>query len=236
MELVRIFLPFAGVALAPLVPVPYALLMLRRGWRPTVLAVMVGALLVGLITGLHYGWRMAVSGLVGLALGFAMRMHLRPALVVLAGSVLTSIGTYAFFFAVFFVLGVPLADFVTGMQNGFHAINSAAEWLASQLDLTALWQQVVPSLLAFEAWMMRYWLLAVYGVVLCWSIGAVMLYYMVSNKLMRFFGFEVRPFPSPRVERAIRWLVRHMQKLVRLLHYRRLRRRASAVSTTELES
>ena len=78
LELVRIFLPIAGVAFSLLVPVPFALLMLRRGLKPTLLAVVVGALLISLITGPHYGWRMGGSALVGLALGFAMRARLRP--------------------------------------------------------------------------------------------------------------------------------------------------------------
>ena len=207
LELVHIFLPLAGNVLLPLIPVPFVLLMLRRGFKATLLAVMVAGLLIGLITGLHNGWRMVVIGLVGLALGFAMRIRMRPSLVVLAGTVITSIGAYAFFWAALFVLGIPLADLLKEMQNGFYTANSSGAWLAYHLNLASLWHQLLPSILATETWIVHYWPLMIYLGLLCWSIVVVMLYYMVSNRLMRFFGFEVRPFPSPRFVRGVRKLM-----------------------------
>lgn len=224
LELVRIFLPYVGVALSPLVPVPFALLMLRRGFRATALSVMAGALLIGLMTGLHYGWRMALTGLVGLALGWAMRIRMRPALVVLIGTALTSLATYAFFFASVWVLGLPIADLVKQMQNSFHTANSVGGRLSGALGLTSLWQQVSPPLFALESWMVHYWPLVVYLLLLCWSIAAVILYYMVANRLIRWFGFEVRPFPSPRFERRVR-------KLLGLFRFLRVRRRRTLEST-----
>lgn len=224
LELVHIFLPFAGNVFLPLIPVPFVLLMLRRGFKATLLAVMVAGLLIGLITGLHNGWRMVVIGLVGLSLGFAMRVRMRPALVVLAGTVITSIGAYIFFWAALFVLGIPIADLIKEMQNAFHTINSSGEWLAHHLQLTSLWQEFLPAILATEAWIVHYWPLMIYLGLLCWSVVVVMLYYMVSNRLMRFFGFEVRPFPSPRFERGVR-------KLMGLFRWMRLRRRLQPETT-----
>jgi uncharacterized protein YybS (DUF2232 family) len=224
LELVHIFLPLAGNVFLPLIPVPFVLLMLRRGFKATLLSVLVAGLLIGLITGLHNGWRMMVIGLVGLALGFAMRVRMRPSLVVLAGTAITSIGAYAFFWAAFFVLGIPVADLLKEIQNAFHTANSAGAWLANHLRLASLWQQLLPAILAIEAWIVHYWPLMIYLGLLCWSIVVVMLYYMVSNRLMRFFGFEVRPFPSPR-------FVRGLRKLMGLFRWVRLRRRIQPETT-----
>ena len=222
LELARVFLPVVGVALAPLVPVPFALLMLRRGWRATLLAVMVATLLMGLITGLHYGWRMAASGLVGLLLGFAMRIRLRPVLVVVLGTVLTSLALYAFFFATLFALAIPVTDLIKEMQNSFQAVNSAGLWLAGQVGLASFWHDHFSAILALEAWMVHFWPLVAYLLLLCWSCAAVMLYYMVSNRLMRFLGFEVRPFPSPRFEQR----VRRVLGLRRFVRFRRRRQQS----------
>ncbi|HEU5367382.1 MAG TPA: DUF2232 domain-containing protein [Ktedonobacterales bacterium] len=208
LELVRIFLPIAGEAFSLLVPVPFVLLMLRRGLKATLLAVVVGALLIALMTGPHYGWRMGVSGLVGLALGFAMRARLRPAFVVFAGSLITSLVLYAFFWASVWLTAVPLSSLVAGGVNTIHAANSAAEFVLNHLGLGGLWQQSSPALAALEGWVIAYWPLVLYGVLLCGSIGAVVIYYLTANGLMRLFGYDVRPFPSPRVQRFARKLLR----------------------------
>lgn len=208
LELVRIYLPIAGVAFSLLVPMPFVLLTLRRGLKATLLAVVVGALLVLLMTGPHYGWRMGVSGLVGLALGFAMRARLRPAFVVCAGSLITSLALYAFFWASVWLTAVPLSSLVAGGVNSIHAANSAAEFVLSHLGLGGLWQQWSPALFALEGWVIAYWPLVLYGVLLCGSIGAVVIYYLTANGLMRLFGYDVRPFPSPRVQRFARKLLR----------------------------
>ncbi len=213
LELVYIFLPVVGVVFSLLVPAPFALLMLRRGLKPTLLAVVVGALLITLITGPHYGLRMGVSGVVGLSLGFAMRARLRPAFVVTAGSVIASVALYAFFWASVWLTAVPLSSIVAAGVNTINAANHAAAFVLDHLGLHGLWQQASPALFALEGWTIAYWPLVVYAILLCGSFGSVILYYLTANGLMRLFGFDVRPFPSPRVERFARKLLRLVGKL-----------------------
>lgn len=224
LELVRIFLPIAGAVFSLLVPVPFALLMLRRGFKPTLLAVVVGALLITLITGPHHGWRMGVSGLVGLALGFAMRVRLRPAFVVLVGGLLTSLALYAFFWASVWLTAVPLSSLVAGGVNLIHAANSTTEFVLNHLGLGGLWQQVTPALFAVEDWVVTYWPLATYGLFLCGSLGSVIVYYLTANGLMRLFGYDVPPFPSPRVERFVRRTLRLAGRLSSWLRLKGRRR------------
>jgi uncharacterized protein YybS (DUF2232 family) len=217
--LVRIFLPFAGVVFSPLVPVPFALLMLRRGFKPTLVAVVVGALLIGLITGPHYGWRMGASGLVGLLLGFAMRARLRPWFVVTVGSLGTSLVLYAVFWASIWLTAVPLSSLVEGGVNTIHAANGAAEFVLTHLGLGGLWQQMTPALFAVEGWVVTYWPVALYALVLCGALGSVIVYYLIANGLMRLFGYDVLPFPSPRVERFVRRTLRLAGRLSSRLRF-----------------
>ncbi len=224
LELVRIFLPFVGAAFALLVPAPFALLMLRRGWKPTLLAVVVSALLITLIAGPHYGANIGSSAVVGLALGFAMRARVRPAIVVVACSLISSVALYAFFWASVWLTAAPLSSIVAAGVNTIHAANGAAEFLLDHLGLGMLWQRASPALFALEGWTVAYWPLVVYAILLCGSFGAVVVYYLVTNGLMRLFGFEVRPFPSPRVERFARKLLRLANWLWGRMHFRARRR------------
>jgi uncharacterized protein YybS (DUF2232 family) len=221
LELVRIYLPIAGVAFSLLVPIPFVLLTLRRGVKATLLAVVVGALLISLMTGPHFGWRMGVSGLVGLALGFAMRARLRPAFVVVAGSLITSTLLYAFFWASIWLTAVPLSSLVAAGVNSINAANSTAAFILNHLGLGGLRQQFSPALFALEGWVIAYWPLVLYAVLLCGSIGSVVVYYLIANGLMRLFGYDVRPFPSPRVERFARKLLRLAGWLGSHLRFRR---------------
>jgi hypothetical protein len=166
-----------------------------------------------LITGPHYGSRMGVSGIVGLGLGFAMRARLRPTLVVVAGSLIASIALYAFFWASVWLTAVPLSSIVAAGVNTLNAANNVIEFLLNHLGLSGLWQQISPALFALEGWTIAYWPLVVYAILLCGSFGSVILYYLVANGLMRLFGFDVRPFPSSRVERFARRLLRLANRL-----------------------
>src|SRR5262249_27694618 len=63
LDLATIYLPLISPVIAPAVPTPFAVLMLRRGPRVTLLAVAVSAFLVTIITGPHFGWRMGLQAL-----------------------------------------------------------------------------------------------------------------------------------------------------------------------------
>ena len=61
LDLATIYLPLIGTVLAPTVPTPFAVLMLRRGPKVTLLAAAVASFLVGVLSGPHFGWRMGLE-------------------------------------------------------------------------------------------------------------------------------------------------------------------------------
>ncbi len=229
-DLVRVYLPVIGVVFAPLLPTPFALLMLRRGVRATLLAVAVAVFLMSLMVGPHYGWRIGVSGLAGLALGYVMKKRVRPALVVTVGIVFTTLFINAFFFASLWALAVPVKDLVAELQNLFHTANGAAAFVAGHVGLNGFWQRIAPPLLALEIWLTTNWPLMVVALLFCWSVATVVLHYAITNGFMRLFGFEVLPFPSRRFERLVRKLVRGARWLDR-----RMKRKSSSPSYTREE-
>jgi uncharacterized protein YybS (DUF2232 family) len=229
-DLVRVYLPVVGVVFAPLLPTPFALLVLRRGVRPTLLAVAVAVLLMTLMVGPHYGWRIGVSGLAGLALGYAMKKQMRPALIVAVGIVGTTLFVNAFFFVSLWALAVPVKDLVAELQNLFHTANGVAAFIAGHLGLNSLWQQIAPPLLALESWLTVHWTLMVFALLFCWAVATVVLHYAITNGFIRFFGFAVPPFPSPRFERLVRKLVRVARRLDQ-----RMKKKSSPHSSTREE-
>ena len=86
LDLATIYLPLISPCLRQRSPTPFAVLMLRRGPRVTLLATAVAAFLVTIITGPHYGWRMGLQALIGMLLGAAMRRGMRSPLVLAAGT------------------------------------------------------------------------------------------------------------------------------------------------------
>jgi uncharacterized protein YybS (DUF2232 family) len=214
-DLVRVYLPVVGVVFAPLLPTPFALLVLRRGVKPTLLAVAVAVLLMSLMVGPHYGWRIGISGLAGLALGSAMKKRIRPALVVTIGMVGTTLAINAFFFVSLWALAVPVKDLIAELLNLFHTANGVVAFVAGHVGLAGWWQHIVPSLLALETWLAVHWPLMAFVLLFCWAVATVVVHYAITNWFMRLFGFAVRPFPSARFERLARrvlWMARRLRR------------------------
>src|SRR5215469_16513810 len=94
LELAAIYLPIVGTVLAIAVPTPFAILMLRRGARATLLAGAVAAFLILVLSGPHFAWRMGLEALAGLVLGGAMRARIRPSIAFLGVTLLVATLTF----------------------------------------------------------------------------------------------------------------------------------------------
>src|SRR5258706_13481684 len=94
LALASIYLPLVGPFLAPAVPTPFAVLMLRRGPRVTLLAVAVAAFLLTVLTGPHFGWRIGLEAAVGIVVCRAMRRRTPPMLVWSLGTVIVATTTF----------------------------------------------------------------------------------------------------------------------------------------------
>src|SRR5258706_6901425 len=80
LALASIYLPLIGPFLAPAVPTPFAVLMLRRGPRVTLLAVAVAGVLLTVLTGPHFCWRIRLEAAVGIGFCGAVRRRTPPLL------------------------------------------------------------------------------------------------------------------------------------------------------------
>lgn len=206
LDLAAIYLPIIGMVVAPAVPTPFALLMLRRGLRVTLLAGAVAAFLVTVIAGPHFGWRMGLQALVGVLIGWIMKSRRSPWIALaLCSLLITAAGTLATL-GVIFVTGLPVKDVVEGLRNVMIAAESLAANGAQLLGLQPLWLAARPPLVALASLGLRLWPLLLFGYLLCFAVPAVALYLTVATGTARVLGNDVRLFP-PRWALRLIWLL-----------------------------
>ncbi|HKW21014.1 MAG TPA: DUF2232 domain-containing protein [Ktedonobacterales bacterium] len=223
LDLVAIYLPVIGIVVMPAVPTPFALLMLRRGLRVTLLAAAVSAFLVTVIAGPHFGWRMALQALVGAMIGWIMQRRRSPwialtlcSLFIAAAGVFATLGLIVF-------TGLPVKDIVDELRNAMDAAMSLAASGAQLVGLEQLWLTVRPPLLALETFGLQLWPLLLFGYLLCFALPMVTLYLTVATGTARVLGNDVRTFP-PRWVLQLAWLLMLPLALILSLPRRVLRR------------
>lgn len=204
LDLATIYLPLIGAVLAPTVPTPFAVLMLRRGPKVTLLAVAVASFLVGVLSGPHFGWRMGLEALVGMLMGYAMRKRWRWPLVLAAGTLIVATVTFAAALGIIFVTGLPINDIVQGLRNGLAAVAWAVATGASLVGGQAQWLSIRPFLVSVGLVALQLWPLLLYAYVAAAALPTVALYYAVANSTARILGEETVAFPPAWAMRLLR--------------------------------
>lgn len=223
LDLVAIYLPVIGIVVMPAVPTPFALLMLRRGLRVTLLAAAVSAFLLTVIAGPHFGWRMGLQALVGAMIGWIMQRRRSPWIALtLCSLFITAAGVCATLGLIVFT-GLPVKDVVDELRNAMDAALSLVASGARLVGLEQLWLTVRPPLVALETWSLQLWPLLLFAYLLCFALPTVMLYLTVATGTARALGNDVRPFP-PRWALRLAWLLMLPLALVLSLPQRIMRR------------
>jgi uncharacterized protein YybS (DUF2232 family) len=204
LDLASIYLPVLGYAFIPLTPAPFAILYLRRGARVTLLAALVAGFLMTVLTGPHYGWRLSLQALVGMAMGVAMRRQWRPLQAIALGTLVVTVVAYGAAFGAVFALGLPLHDLYGELANALNTLAWLLKTATTLLGAQALWARAAPWITQIIAFTLRYWLgmFAVY--VFALALPTVTLYYGVASSTAYALGHPVKPFPAPWFWRALR--------------------------------
>lgn len=203
-DLASIYIPLVGGVIAVAAPTPFVLLMLRRGWRATVLATLVAAFLVTVIAGPHFGWRMAVQALVGLVIGWAMRRKTNPLVVIFSAAVLIALSLFLATILLIFLAGLPVHDVVQELRNGFNSLAAGLAGAAQIVGAPTAWRSIQPSYAAFAAFAVAYWPLLLFILYYGAAVATAAVYYFVADGAMRVLGYDIPPFPPHWVERPLR--------------------------------
>jgi uncharacterized membrane protein (Fun14 family) len=230
LDLAAIYLPVVGVILSFAVPTPFAILMLRRGARVTLLSAAVAAFLITVLAGPHFGWRMGLEASLGFLLGWAMRARIRPSLAVAGGTLLLATVTFVAGMGVIFVTGLPISDIVGELRNILESLAWLVATGASIFGLESQWLAIRPTLAAVGMFGLHVWPLLLFCVLAATTIPVVASYYALANSTAQVLGHDVPAFPS----RRSLWLLRMVRRLLGLpvLLLRRIsgRRRSSRES------
>lgn len=223
LDLVAIYLPVIGIVVMPAVPTPFALLMLRRGLRVTLLAAAVSAFLVTVIAGPHFGWRMALQALVGAMIGWIMQRRRSPWIALTLCSLFITVAGLCATLGLIVFTGLPVKDVVDELRNAMDAALSLVASGAQLVGLEQLWLTLRPPLVALETLSLRLWPLLLFAYLLCFALPMVTLYLTVATGTARVLGNDVRPFP-PRWVLRLAWLLMLPLALILSLPRRIVRR------------
>lgn len=207
LELATIYLPLIGTVLAPTVPTPFAVLMLRRGSKVTLLAAAVASFLVGVLSGPHFGWRMGLEALIGMLMGYAMRRRWHWPVVLAAGTLVVATATFVAAIGVIFITGLPIKDIVQELRNGLAAAAWAVATGASLVGGEAQWLGIRPLLVSIGVLALRLWPLLLYAYLAAVALPTVALYYAIANSTARIMGEETAAFPPRWAMRLLRLAV-----------------------------
>jgi hypothetical protein len=248
-DLAWIYVPVLGTAFMPLIPTPFVILYLRRGARITLFAACVAGFLMTVLVGPHYGWRLTLEAIIGMALGWAMQRRWPPIVAITLGLFVNATVAYVAAFAAVFALGLPLQDLFLELRNVLVSVGWLLDSSAQLLGLRPPWLSVRPFFATVAHFTLAYWIPMFYLYVLAIAAPIVMLYYSVASTTAYALGHDVRLFPPVWVWRALRvvgvilspivWVARLLWRLVtvplwgpvwvaRALGRRRRRRRLQA--------
>lgn len=246
------YLPVGSGVLQLLMPVIFAVIVLRRGLYVGCMSVSVALLLVCIIMGPGGAPFLLLEMGAGLFLGLTMRHRLSHFLTFVLGVLGGGLGLWSVMLLYSFISGGPYL-LVRLMQQSYAAFTSVATAVFSFIGLGGYWQQTLqPFLDHFVQWGLQNWLFLFYLVSCLTCVPIVVVVYFITNFFLRVLGYRVRPFPGYRLEGVFytlaRWFLRlfprralHRTPLlynltceVRLLNIARLRQRRLEKEAREL--
>lgn len=223
-DLAWIYVPILGTAFMPLIPTPFVILYLRRGARITIFAAFVAGFLMTVLVGPHYGWRLTLEAIIGLAMGWAMRRRWSPLVAIIVALFINSTVAYIAAFGAVFALGLPLHDLYLELRNVLVGVDWLIGSSAQLLGLTHTWLGVRPFFSDVAHFTLTYWIPMFYLYVVALAAPVVVLYYSVSSTTAYALGHDVLPFPTPWMWRVLRliglaltpffWLARMLWRVV----------------------
>jgi hypothetical protein len=104
----------------------------------------VAGFIVTILSSPHYGWRMAVYGLLGMLFGWALRKRAPSWLAIALGTVAIAAVGFFQFIALHIVLGLPLRDVTGFLQNALKSVAWLIGVVAGWLGLTEWCSQRCP--------------------------------------------------------------------------------------------
>jgi hypothetical protein len=208
------YLPVGGDMLRLLVPVIFAVIVLRRGLYVGCMSLCVALFISYLVLGPGGVPLFLLEAGAGLFLGVTMRQRLSHLLTLVLGVLCGALAAWAALLSLSLLTGGTFA-LILVMHRSYASLASLVGLGFRLVRLGGLWQHTLfPLLDRFMQWGFQHWLLLLYlgACVVC--LPLVTIVYFITNFFLRVLGYPVRPFPGYRLEGALYWLARWLFRLV----------------------
>jgi hypothetical protein len=210
------YLPVGANIVMLLVPVIFAVIVLRRGLYTGIMSLCVALFVVCIVIGPGNVPFMLLETGAGLFLGLTMRHRVRHLLTIASGVAGGGVALWAMLLLLLSVTG-GAHTMVRSMQRTYTALTPLIGLLFRLVGLGAFWQHtLLPILNNFMQWGLQHWLLLMLLAAWVICIPLVIAVYLVVNVFLRLLGYQVRPFPGYSLEgwlyelayRLLKWMPR----------------------------
>ncbi|HEY0755099.1 MAG TPA: hypothetical protein VGD98_14165 [Ktedonobacteraceae bacterium] len=208
------FVPVGGVVLQALIPVIFAVVVLRRGFYVGCMSLCVALFVVCIVMGPGGAPFFLLESGAGLFLGLTMRHRLNQILTFIIGVIAGGAALWAVLLFYAFV-GGGATFLLRTLRLTYASTTRVASLVFTFVGLGSFWQNwLFPPLDRFVQWGFEHWLIYYYLLSCLTSIPLVLGVYFLVNFFLRVLGYQVRPFPGYRLEGGLHALVAGLFKLV----------------------
>lgn len=214
-QLVAIYLPVGGDLLRLLIPIVFAIIVLRRGLYVGCMSFCVALFLVGVISGPGFLILMMLEGLAGLFLGVTMKYRMHQLAILFLGITSSALLLFGLFVLTDLFAGIPFTDLIQSLHQAYNGFISFVNGVTYGIGLGSWWHHTLfPKVdavakLAFTYWWAGFYLLS--WVALC---PVVIVVYYVTNLFVRRLGYKVVPFPGGIFEKLLHWTLRTIIRFI----------------------
>jgi hypothetical protein len=208
-------LPVGGAIFELLIPVVFAVIVLRRGFYVGCMSFVVALFITTLISGPGAAFTMLLGCGAGLFLGLTMKHRVGHLAILFLGVISGSLAYLGLLLSFNLLTGVPLSSLILGIHALYNGLVYVLSVIASIIGLSAWWQHAAfPALSSFAIQLFSNWWAPFFLFLLLYMVPVVIFVYYVTNLFVRLLGYQVRPFPGGKIEAFFYWLLRKLVKLI----------------------
>ena len=204
-HLVAVYLPVGGSFFRLLIPVVFAVLVLRRNLYVGIMGLCVAFFTASVVTGLVVSVPILFESGAGLFLGVTMKYRLRHFPLLLLGVTSGTITLYVLILLVTKLLGQSFTDFILSFHRSYEVVVSTLGFIASNVGLGDWWIHTgYPFTTLLAQFVFTYWWALFFTVLWVYLWPVVLITYFITNFFVRLLEYDVRPFPGGRIEKIVR--------------------------------
>ncbi len=208
-QLLNIYLPIGGGYFALLVPIPFAVLVLRRRLYAGIMGFCVALFIIGVLTGPGNVIIMGLEAGAGLFLGVTMKYRLGNFFLILLGVTSSALLLFSLLLLVDLLVGISFARLIHSLQRGYLSLLIAIGFISSHVGLGGWWQHnAYPVLASFAQLVLTYWWVFFFVAIWVFLWPVVIVVHYITNFFVRLLGYDVRPFPGGIIDKLLRWILR----------------------------